>query len=584
MSQLHASIIMAIILVGCGADDQPAVEPVKTAAVQPVVATAVEPAMPVAIEQPIPESVKSLTTVCDGCHVNYGAENSENIPFITGQQPEYFKAALRAYITGDRKQEEMKSLLGKLSDNELDGLSRHYASLKQRWEPAKKIAKHMASSAIDKKLAGKGKKVSGSCIGCHGQDGNSMLPGVPSLAGLQADYLKSSLKSYLTGYRSDKIMTNFRKSISENNVNNLAAYYASLPRAKSVNTIKGSSKAGQKIAEKSCAGCHGYKGNSINQSIPDLSGQDPEYLVKSLRAYRDGGRKNAMMLAVTKKLSNQHINNLAAFYSGQKPEAKALQSAKPTRAFDPVSDGQRLAQGCNGCHGANGNSDNPDIPRLSGQNPEYLSSSIRAYKTGERQHEVMKSFVASSTDTGIESIALYYATQQPVSQHKTATAGGQADPLVATCSPCHGQNGISTQPGTPNLAGQNLAYLSLALNQYKSGKRKNEGMINAVKDINTTDLQKIATYYVNQTPQKPEITLPQSPLELAEKCDRCHGSKGHSTVQNIPRLASQAESYLKQSLDEYKSGARQHSGMNAMTTTLGKLEIANIARYYSQQK
>jgi cytochrome c553 len=68
-----------------------------------------------------------------------------------------------------------------------------------------------------------------------------------------------------------------------------------------------------------CAGCHGLNGVSNNPMYPNLAGQKDVYLVKSLKDYRDGKRKDAMMEGMAKGLSDDDIANIAAFYASQKP-------------------------------------------------------------------------------------------------------------------------------------------------------------------------------------------------------------------------------------------------------------------------
>jgi len=67
-----------------------------------------------------------------------------------------------------------------------------------------------------------------------------------------------------------------------------------------------------------CAGCHGSAGVTNNGNNPNLAGQNEAYFVKALKAYRDGGRKDRMMGMVSKSLSDEDIENLAAYYKGIK--------------------------------------------------------------------------------------------------------------------------------------------------------------------------------------------------------------------------------------------------------------------------
>jgi cytochrome c553 len=68
-----------------------------------------------------------------------------------------------------------------------------------------------------------------------------------------------------------------------------------------------------------CAGCHGLNGTSNNPMYPNLAGQKDMYLVKAMKDYRDGKRKDPMMEGMAKGLTDDEIANLAAFYASQKP-------------------------------------------------------------------------------------------------------------------------------------------------------------------------------------------------------------------------------------------------------------------------
>ena len=73
-----------------------------------------------------------------------------------------------------------------------------------------------------------------------------------------------------------------------------------------------------KAKSMTCAGCHGTNGISNNPMWPNLAGQKQAYLASSLQMYRDGRRKNAMMSAMAKNLTDADIANLAAYYSSLK--------------------------------------------------------------------------------------------------------------------------------------------------------------------------------------------------------------------------------------------------------------------------
>ncbi|MEC9064927.1 MAG: cytochrome c, partial [Pseudomonadota bacterium] len=67
-----------------------------------------------------------------------------------------------------------------------------------------------------------------------------------------------------------------------------------------------------------CAACHGQDGNSINPDWPSLAGQHEKYLIQSMTAYKNQMRKNAIMYPLAMSLSDQDIEDLAAYYHSQK--------------------------------------------------------------------------------------------------------------------------------------------------------------------------------------------------------------------------------------------------------------------------
>jgi cytochrome c553 len=81
---------------------------------------------------------------------------------------------------------------------------------------------------------------------------------------------------------------------------------------------KGDAEVGKRQSD-ACMACHGATGVSPNDAWPNLAGQGYEYLVKQMKAFRDGTRKDPLMEPMAKRLSEQDIENLSAFYSAQAP-------------------------------------------------------------------------------------------------------------------------------------------------------------------------------------------------------------------------------------------------------------------------
>jgi cytochrome c553 len=91
---------------------------------------------------------------------------------------------------------------------------------------------------------------------------------------------------------------------------------------------QGNAAAGQEKS-KTCAACHGATGNeSLDDTYPKLAGQHDDYLANALRDYRSGKRRNAIMAGFAAGLSDEDINDLAAFYASQEGDLHDLSKVK----------------------------------------------------------------------------------------------------------------------------------------------------------------------------------------------------------------------------------------------------------------
>jgi cytochrome c553 len=340
---------------------------------------------------------------------------------------------------------------------------------------------------------------------------------------------------------------------------------------------------GKQLAQASCAGCHGAAGISTTVGVPNLAGQRPSYLYLELKAYQSGGRSNAQMISSVKFLSDDALVKVAAYYASLDPAQPAVTGA--ATIGDPVQAGKTAAAACAGCHGEAGVSNIPGTPNLIGYEPQYLVAAIKDYRSGERKNDTMKAMVAALTEADINHIALFYALQKPARAQTPAqgdAAAGKAS--AAGCAACHGDQGVSGNPATPSLAGQDAAYLVSALQAYKSGARGNETMKGLAGSLDKAAMKNIAAYYAALEPQPVNVSKPLSADEWAQKCDRCHGPNGNSTQPNIPALAAQRMDYLEAVLHDYQSRARRNSEMAAMSDVLSGDDIKGMAAHYSREK
>lgn len=536
------------------------------------------------------DAVVSITSyedrlqLCESCHGKDGADASSGAPFIAGQSFPYLKQAIQSYLNNNRNHVGMREALYAVTLSDVEMLTTHFSGLNTPWYPKAPVVE--PKRPVDPKAIAAGKAIATPCAGCHGPDGNSDRPGVPSLAGVEGVYLTSALNSYLNGRRKDAIMINFRHSLSQQDITNLIAFYSTQKRRQSRVPVTGSKamiRAGKKAA-KACIGCHGVAGNSFNATYPSLAGQNEPYLKLAIGTYASGHRKDALMNEAVKGLSEKSIANLAAYFAAQKPTPKQTKQSVQAGAFDPLGQGEALANTCNGCHGEGGNSATPGVPSLAGLPQDYLATAIRAYRDRERRHVLMDNLAEDLSDADAERLALYYVNQEPVRKQKPGN-GPQQDvkELVEGCNACHGENGHSTDGAKPSLAGQNAKYLALALQGYALGKRDNKTMQDAVAELDSRQMQALAQFYAVQEPLKPEVRMPSAPEKIVEKCHRCHGEGGWNEQPDKPRLARQQEAYLVDAMLAYKTKAREHSIMNAMLEVLSRMEIDALAAYYSKQ-
>ena len=341
-----------------------------------------------------------------------------------------------------------------------------------------------------------GRERARSCNACHSPEGNAAHPDTPLLAGQHQDYLVQALRAYQDGSRAEETMHHIRAPLAETDIQNLAAYYASLPGrwgtpeqdgGKPVTPYQDPVDAGASAAA-SCGGCHGADGNSPRPGMPSLTGQHPAYLAAATRAYVGGDRQDTMMSAMVATLTAADLENIALHYAVQRPKRSAA-----TAEGNAVA-GEALSASCNGCHGERGVSSAEDTPSLAGQDPQYLIKATAAYRDGHRGHELMRSAAATLDDKAIQDIAAYYVAQPPA-QAKFHRPLSPAE-WATRCDRCHGSGGLGdANTGVPRLAGQKVEYLHQALHAYEAGGRKSGTMHAMTASLSEGEREGLARFY-----------------------------------------------------------------------------------------
>lgn len=162
--------------------------------------------------------------------------------------------------------------------------------------------------------------------------------------------------------------------------------------------------------------------------------------------------------------------------------------------------GKALSYTCLGCHGIDGYKNAYpmySVPKLEGQNPQYLEAALHGYRDGDRAHLTMHAQASTLSDQDIADIAAYFAGT-PLK----ATGKSPADlPKAATlCTSCHGPDGVAVAVIYPSLAGQHEDYLERALEEYQNGGRKNPIMKGFAATLKPDDIEVIAHYFSSLTP------------------------------------------------------------------------------------
>ena len=163
------------------------------------------------------------------------------------------------------------------------------------------------------------------CGACHTADGSRGVAANPILQGQHAEYLVKQLTEFKAGKRVNPVMTGMASMLSEADMKNVAAFYASKQAKPGFSKNKDSVALGEKIyrggvADRqipACAGCHSPNGAGIPAQYPRIASQHGDYLEAQLNSFRSGARSNsAQMTAIAAKLNDKEIKAVADYIAG----------------------------------------------------------------------------------------------------------------------------------------------------------------------------------------------------------------------------------------------------------------------------
>ncbi len=156
---------------------------------------------------------------------------------------------------------------------------------------------------------------------------------------------------------------------------------------------------------------------------------------------------------------------------------------------------------------------------------------------------------------------------------------------AAMCAGCHGQNGDSTNPQYPKLAGQQPKYLAAQLTAFKDGSRKGPMMQGMVSSLTAQDIDELAAYFAGKqaTSAGGDNKLAAAGKEKFSQCMGCHGASAEGRGI-FPRLAGQQPAYIAKQLQNFKKGARKSGPMQAVAGGLTDDDINAVAAYLGTLK
>lgn len=174
-----------------------------------------------------------------------------------------------------------------------------------------------------------------------------------------------------------------------------------------------------------CHTCHGMHGaGDSSGAFPRLTGQAAWYLYKQLKDYASGERQNEVMSPIAETLSDQQMEDVAAYYAAQQASAEAPQSETDSlllqrgAAISATGLPEQGVAACVNCHGPSGRGLPPSFPYLAGQYAPYVELQFRFWKEGLRENDplgVMQHIAQQLTEDDIKAVAAYFASMPPPS-------------------------------------------------------------------------------------------------------------------------------------------------------------------------
>lgn len=457
------------------------------------------------------------------------------------------------------------------------------------------------------------------CSACHdfGDSGVSPVFTFPRLAGQQKDYLSAQLKAFRDKTRADPrartYMWGIAGGLDDTTIERLAVYYSEqspLPGSAQEPTQVAAGKHiyEQGIADKvlPCMACHGAKAQGAG-TTPRLAGQHRLSLERQVAYFAANTRADGLMHQESMSLTAPQISGVSAYLAAQTEGAPSAVVQNGSVTQEQIDNTVRV---CSACHEFGGSNVSPifNFPRLAGQQKDYLSAQLKAFRDKTRVDPPhasidMAGSAAGLGDAMIERLAAHYAAQSPApgsAQDPTVVMAGQGiyehgiRDKVLPCMACHGvrAQGAGT---TPRLAGQRHVYLASQLAYFAADPRSDELMHQESMNLTKQQRGDVSVYLAAQSAGESGATASTGPVtqeqvkRMAQLCSSCHefDSGGASPTFTFPRLAGQQKDYLIAQLkafrDKTRADPRARTYMWSVAASLDDAMIEGLAAYYSTQ-
>ena len=235
---------------------------------------------------------------------------------------------------------------------------------------------------------------------------------------------QTSQISKLTGLRAGFVVLSIFAMVNVAGLANAADPAPAAPMAEAKAAVPGKPKADPAAGETlysagdatrgviACITCHGPKGQSAAGTWPKLAAQHSAYVAKQLRNYKDGTRANPIMMGMAAALTDQDMNNIAAFLVKQAPSPGVAQDKDTIELGKSIYRGGIAAKGvpaCAACHSPNGAGIPNQYPRMGGQWAEYSNAQLMLFREGTRKNIQMNMIATKLSDNEMKAVSDYMA-------------------------------------------------------------------------------------------------------------------------------------------------------------------------------